>query len=131
MPLGRVSQRIADVVGQWEGVTVLPHRFGGVEFRVQQREIGHLHNDRTADLPFTVRERRDLVASGRARAHHMLANSGWVSLPIRSEHDIPAVLELFRRNYERLRGQGPRMSPSSMGESIQLVEGRSIDELPA
>jgi hypothetical protein len=31
-------------------VTVAPHRFGGVEFRVGRRELGHLHGNRLADL---------------------------------------------------------------------------------
>jgi len=126
-----VSQRIIDIVGGWDGVTVQPHRSGGVVFRVHQREIGHLHDRRTADLRFPLRERRDLVASGRARPHHMLAASGWVSHPIRSEHDIPAVIDLMRRNYERLRGIGQRSATHPLGEASQFVHDQTGDELPA
>ncbi len=126
-----VSQRIIDIVGGWDGVTVQPHKFGGVEFRVQQREIGHLHDDRTADLRFPLRERRDLVASGRARPHHTLAASGWVSHPIRGEHDIPAVIDLMRRNYERLCGVGSRGTLRTLGERSQFVSDQTGDELPA
>jgi hypothetical protein len=38
-------------VGSWEGVTTHDHRFGGIEFRVGRRELGHLHAT-IADLPF-------------------------------------------------------------------------------
>ncbi len=131
MGQANVSQRIIEIVGGWDGVSVQPHRFGGVEFRVQQREIGHLHDGRTADLRFPLRERRDLVASGRARPHHMLAASGWVSHPIRSAHDIPAVIELMRRNYERLRGLGQRATPRTLGERSHFVSDEAGDELPA
>ncbi len=93
---------IAALVGKWEGVEVSPHRFGGVEFRVGRREIGHVHVDGVADLLVSVRLRRDLVAAGRALAHRTLPHSGWISFRIRSEHDVPAAVALFRLNYDRL-----------------------------
>ena len=89
-------------VGSWPGVTVAPHRFGGVEFRVGRRELGHLHGSRLADLPFPVRIRKELVAAGRASPHHILPDTGWVSFYIRGHEDVPAVLDLFRLNYDRL-----------------------------
>ena len=50
-PGGSIQEQIVREVGAWDGVTVLPHRFGGVEFRVGRRELGHVHGDRLADLP--------------------------------------------------------------------------------
>jgi hypothetical protein len=29
----------------WPGMTVHDHRFGGMEFRVNGREMGHMHGD--------------------------------------------------------------------------------------
>lgn len=46
------ADRIRAEVGSWDGVEVRPHRFGGIEFRLGRRELGHLHGDRIADLPF-------------------------------------------------------------------------------
>ena len=51
-------------------------------------EIGHLHGSRLADLPFPVRMRKELVAAGKARLHHVLPETGWVSYPIRGEEDV-------------------------------------------
>lgn len=99
--MGRVAQQIADELLTWPGVTAHPHRFGGVEFRVGSREIGHLHGDRLADLPFPRRVRDELVRSGRAQPHHVLPESGWVSVNIRRPDDVPTVIELFRLNYDR------------------------------
>jgi len=96
-----VAARIEREVGSWDGVTVSAHRYGGIEFRVGRRELGHLHGDRLADLPFPVRVRERLVRDGRARPHHILPDSGWVSVPIRGEDDIAGVIALFRMNYER------------------------------
>src|SRR4029077_9807160 len=41
-----IADEIARHVASWPGVTVAPHRFGGVEFRVGRRELGHLHGGR-------------------------------------------------------------------------------------
>jgi hypothetical protein len=101
-----IEERIEGEVSGWPGVEERPHRFGGVEFRVNGHEIGHLHGDRLADLPFPVRMREELVAAGRARLHHVLPRSGWVSFPIRGEEDVKGAIELFRLNYERLTARG-------------------------
>ena len=97
-----VSEKIRDEVLAWEGTESRPHRFGGVEFRVGGHEIGHLHGDRQADLPFPRRVREELVSEGKAQLHHVLPQTGWVSYRIRGEEDVEGALELFRRNYERL-----------------------------
>ncbi|HEY8201190.1 MAG TPA: luciferase family protein [Actinomycetota bacterium] len=92
-------------VGGWPGVTTHPHRFGGVEFRVGRVELGHLHGGHLADLPMPRRIRDQLVAEGRALPHHVLPDSGWVSRRIEGRDDAKGVVELFRMNYERVRGR--------------------------
>lgn len=89
-----------EVLG-WPGVTEHPHRFGGVEFRLGRIELGHLHGDYLADLPFPVRVREELVRDGRALPHHILPLSGWVSYPIRDAAAVPGALALFRLAYDR------------------------------
>ena len=88
-------------VASWPGVTVAQHRFGGVEFRVGRRELGHLHGSRLADFPFPVRIREQLIAAGRAEPHHVLPDTGWVSFRIRGSDDAAAAVLLFRLNYDR------------------------------
>ena len=95
------AAQIADAVTSWDGVVASPHRFGGLEFRVGRRELGHLHGSRLADLPFPPAIRNDLLATGRAERHHVLPQSGWVSVRIRDASDVQFVIELFRLNYER------------------------------
>lgn len=100
---GGPAELIARAVSAWPGVTVGPHRFGGVEFRLGRRELGHLHGDRIADLPFPRRVREELVAAGRARPHHVLPDSGWVTVPIGEAESVGPVIELFRLAYDRAR----------------------------
>ncbi len=97
-----ISEKIQGEVMSWDGVEDRPHRFGGVEFRVNGHEIGHLHGDRQADLPFPVRTRKELVESGRAQVHHVLPQTGWVTYRIQGEEDVEGAIALFRLNYERL-----------------------------
>ena len=98
----------------WPGVTEQPHRFGGVEFNLGKREIGHLHGDTLADLPFPVRVREELVAAGKARPHHVLPDTGWVSLPLRGAESLIGALELFHLSYDRAINahQGPVITRS-------------------
>jgi phage terminase Nu1 subunit (DNA packaging protein) len=96
-----IAGRIEREVGSWDGVTVNSHRYGGVEFRLGRRELGHLHGERWADLRFHQGVRDMLVDTGRAQAHHVLPHTGWVSKQIRDEDDVAAVIELSRLSYER------------------------------
>jgi hypothetical protein len=42
------SERVKRELLGWLGVTVHDHRFGGIEFRVNGREMGHMHGDELA-----------------------------------------------------------------------------------
>lgn len=102
-------------VGSWQGVEVLPHRFGGLEYRLGRVELGHVHGDKLADLPFPRAIRDELVEGGRARPHHILPDSGWVSRSIRGPADVAAVVELFRLNYDRISRARAERAPARSG----------------
>ncbi len=85
----------------WPGVSTKIHRFGGVEFIVNGREIGHIHGHGLLDIPFTRDLRDDAVTSGLARPHHIFPLSAWVSFDLHTNGDVPNALILLRRNYER------------------------------
>jgi hypothetical protein len=95
------AARITAAVGSWPGVEVAPHRFGGLEFRVGRRELGHLHGDRIADIPFPRKVRDELIAGGRARPHHVLPDSGWTTVSIAADDEVAQAIDLFRLAYER------------------------------
>jgi Family of unknown function (DUF5519) len=60
------SEQISYELLSWLGVIVQPHRFGGLEFRLNGHELGHLHGNRQAISPFSVKIREELVAAGKA-----------------------------------------------------------------
>ena len=96
-----IRETIHKTVMSWPGVTERAHRFGGTQFSLGERELGHLHGNRMADLPFTRAVRDELIAAGRARPHHALPDSGWVTYQLCSEADVPGANALFRLSYER------------------------------
>ena len=101
-PTVEISEAIERELLSWPDVTVGQHRFGGGEFRIGKREIGHLHGSSVADLPFPCAMRDELVSSGKVSPHHHRPDSGWVSFYLHGEEDVPFALALFRRNYERI-----------------------------
>jgi hypothetical protein len=100
------SDFIAGQVLAWPGVTRHPHRFGGIEFRCEGKEIGHLHGDRLLDIPFPKTVRDELVGSGRAEPHHRFPDSGWVSFWLKSGEDANKAVELLRLKYNLITKKG-------------------------
>ncbi len=96
----RVSRKIEEEVSEWENITVHPHRFGGIEFRLGKREIGHLHGDSLLDIPFPMGVRNALIAEGRVEQHHVLPQSGWISYRLQAPSDTDEALRLLRLAYE-------------------------------
>lgn len=100
MSAQQASEVIIDAALAWKGVTTHPHRFGGTEFRLGKRELGHIHGNSLLDIPFPLKIRDELVTAGRVQPHHILPKSGWVSFYIREETDVEKGIELLRLSYE-------------------------------
>jgi hypothetical protein len=100
MAIRDAKDAIQRAVLSWPGVTAYPHRFGGTEYRLGRREIGHVHGDYLVDIPFPTRLRDEIVAAGRAEPHHVLPESGWVSFYLREESDIQRAIDLLRQSYD-------------------------------
>ena len=95
------AQRIiTETLLSWDGVSTSPHRFGGVEYRLGRRELGHIHGDHLVDIPFPKKVRDQLVAAKLTQPHHILPETGWISFYLRSEEDIETAIALLHRSYE-------------------------------
>src|ERR1700722_2155011 len=101
MAIENAQKRIVTEVSKWEGVVASPHRFGGTEFVLGRRELGHIHQDSQADIVFPMAVRDRLIAEGRAEPHHILPRSGWITFRFRKETDVELAVELFRLSYEQ------------------------------
>lgn len=108
MPTKTARARITAEVMGWEGVEARPHRFGGLAFYLGRREIGHLHGDDWVDVPLTRAARDELVAAGEAQAHHVVPDSGWVTIALDDEQQLAKALEILRQAYEMRKNRGRR-----------------------
>ena len=95
------AEQVRAQVTSWPGVEALPHRFGGIEYRFRRKEMGHVHGDRLADLPLPRKLHDEVIAAGKARPHHVLPETGWVSCWMESQADVDNVVQLMRRQYDR------------------------------
>jgi hypothetical protein len=100
MAVSGAKERIAAALQGCPGITSQPHRFGGTEYSLGKREIGHVHGDSLVDIPFPKSVRNELVTGGRAEPHHMLPDSGWVSIYLRQAPDVDRAIELLRLSFE-------------------------------
>lgn len=107
VPIQRASETIRKNVLSWSGVTGHPHRFGGMEYWLGRREIGHIHGDYLVYIPFPLGVRNQLVAEGRAEPHHVLPKSGWVTFYIKHSSDVERAVALLGLSFE-LAGQASR-----------------------
>jgi predicted DNA-binding protein (MmcQ/YjbR family) len=100
MKLSGAAEKIKRVVLTWDQVEAQPHRFGGTEYRIGKRELGHIHGDSLVDIPFPKKIRDEIIAAGEAQPHHILPETGWVSFYLQKEEDVEHAIELLRRSYE-------------------------------
>jgi len=91
--------KVIELVRQWDGVEISAHRYGGFEFRLGRRELGHIHGDYLVDIPFPKKVRDEVVNSGQAQPHHILPNSGWVSIYVRSPEDAERAMRLLELSF--------------------------------
>lgn len=110
------SEIIHNAMLEHQGVTAHPHRFGGTEYRLGKREIGHVHGERLVDIPFPKPVRDEVIANGLAEPHHLLIDSGWISLYLRREQDTQTAVQLLNRSLEIARVQVQNREAQGLGK---------------
>ena len=111
MSVKGAQEKITQVVIAWAGMATAPHRFGGVEYVLGTREIGHIHGDHMVDIPFPKKVRDEIVAAGRAQPHHILPETGWVSFYLRQDNDVEQAITLLHESYQIAMKQKDRSNP--------------------
>ena len=78
------------------GVTLGPHRFGGIGFFRGGKELSHIHGNGLLDCFVGQANRNRLVQQGSAAAHHIFPRSGWISFFVKEPADVEHALELIQ-----------------------------------
>ena len=109
MSISNAQNIITQTLTSWDGVSAAPHRFGGLEYRLRTRELGHIQGNHLIDIPFPKKVRDEIVQAGLAEPHHVLPETGWVSFYLREEKDVQNAIALLHRSYEiALKQKQPR-----------------------
>jgi hypothetical protein len=108
MPVEGAREKIVGTLATWPEVAQAPHRYGGTEFRYGSREVGHIHGNALVDVPLPKAVRDELIAAREAEPHHILPDSGWVSVWLRAEADIDKALGVLRRSFDLAQAQRER-----------------------
>lgn len=109
MSVPNAQQRIDAAVMQWAEVTSGKHRFGGLEWRIGQTEVGHIHGDSLVDITFPSKVRDELVAARRAQPHHIYPEIG-ISFHLNEPADIERAIELLRISYDLIQERRARLA---------------------
>jgi hypothetical protein len=89
-----------------------------LEFRLERRELGHIHGDRVVDIPFPKRVRDEIVAAREAEPHHILPNSGWVTLFLRTDADVDRAIRLLERSFSLAQTHRVAVAGRSSGQEV-------------
>lgn len=92
-------KKLIEDVSSWTEVTTGEHRFGGTEWRVGPREIGHVHAWGMLDIAYLRTLRDILIKEGQTGVHHLLDESGWTTFYIEESDDYDHARRLVRLSY--------------------------------
>jgi len=98
-----IFKQMSDYVQQikkWEGVSTHYHRYGGLEFRVNGIEFGHIHGNGLVDLKLNKALALCSIQQQLAENHHVQKDSGWISYYISSEGNLATLLQLTNIAYQ-------------------------------
>jgi hypothetical protein len=120
----KFASDILEEVRRWPGVELRQHASAttpgeadGVEFRLNGKQIGHVHGDGSLHLAFTKALKASLVVEQLAEPLFS-PSSGWAQFTPITPDDAQRAIWLLRVNYVRLRRQ--RLTPQA-AESSELL----------
>jgi hypothetical protein len=97
----KVIGKIEEQASAWPGINTNVHKFGGVQFNFNKKEIGHIHSNGVLDILFSRKMKSELRNEGRVKDHHIFKNSGWISFYIRDESDLDSAVSLLKLSYDK------------------------------
>lgn len=86
-------------VTTWPGITLSLHKYGGIQFNVNNQEIGHLHGNGLLDVLLSRSLKTALMKDTAIQDHHVFKDSGWVSFRIKTPADQQTALAILGQSY--------------------------------
>jgi hypothetical protein len=93
---------IENEVLTWENTKTQTHKYGGLQFNCNGKEMGHIHSNGLLDMLLSRKIKQQLMHEGRIQDHHSFKNTGWISLYMHTEADKRYALTLLKFAHERI-----------------------------
>ena len=111
---------IASEVLSWRGTSIGIHKYGGLQFNYDGKELGHIHGNGLLDMLFSRKIKQELLAEGRITHHHFFTNSGWISFYIRNEEDMEYAKGLLKMGYEKAQNRPKPLAKTKGSERKEI-----------
>lgn len=112
----RVFQYMIEIV-QWiknlPNIETKYHKYGGLEFKINDKEICHIHGDGLVDIILTKKTAAEIILTTKAEEHHVIINTGWISYQIKSETDILELKGIIQQSYLEKTNKNNAVLPKS------------------
>jgi hypothetical protein len=100
----------------WENVETSLHKYGGLQFDVNGKEIGHIHSNGLLDILFSIEIKNELISKRQAMEHHIFKGSGWISYWICGAEEKKWAIQLLKKSYDL------KSNPAVFDKKINLVK---------
>lgn len=122
-------EQIIDAVNEWPGISLGPHPYDGIEFLLDDYEVGHVHHGwRSLHINYPRRMRDALIEQGEAERHPYFSNSGWTNHPVETRADVAHARRLLRLSY-LYRASVLEGNPAAAAARDEIAVTDELDEL--
>lgn len=94
-----VIRELKHMLLPWPEIENKTHIYGGTEFRIFNKSIGHIHGNGLLDLPFRHALRHKILKLGLAEIHPFASKLNWVSVRLNKCEDIGNAKKLLLISY--------------------------------
>jgi hypothetical protein len=84
---------------RWKDTSTQTHKYGGLQFNWNGRELGHIHSNGLLDMPLSRKVKAQLMREGRIQDHHSFKDTGWISFYMHTNNDTVYGLMLLKLAY--------------------------------
>jgi len=114
---------IEEEIEQWPGTHISMHKYGGIQFNVGDKEIGHIHGNGAVDMLLSLKIKNELLKEGKVNDHHTFKNSGWITYYLNDKDKSAYPIRLFKLSYD-LKKQGQQVEMRKRGKSKIIFHHR-------
>ena len=94
-----LMDEIETEVLSWTNTSLHIHKYGGIQFNLGKKELGHIHGNGLLDILFSRKIKSQLLQEGKVKEHHTFKNSGWITFHIQNVDDKRIAIDLLKYAY--------------------------------